>query len=207
MLQVDSRDHQLSHLSGLILWGGTSHTCCSPEGGESFLIGCLSSQIVDSGRLVVSTKCGHVFCSRCLRDALTSSHTCPTCRKRLTHRQYHPLYVWHHHCCRWWHHFRMCVQDHLNNVKWMLIDWSLFIIDYLILFQVFYFLNLLIWNKCIVFVFKLICTEQLLFTPQQYCEWEYLNNTSIAALVILMWYSCWCINITCSTASVCSSHL
>ncbi|XP_067375103.1 RING finger protein 4 isoform X1 [Channa argus] len=51
------------------------------------------SEIVESGRLVVSTKCGHVFCSQCLRDALTSSHTCPTCRKRLTPRQYHPLYV------------------------------------------------------------------------------------------------------------------
>ncbi|XP_074529359.1 E3 ubiquitin-protein ligase RNF4 [Halichoeres trimaculatus] len=51
------------------------------------------SEIVESGRLVVSTRCGHVFCSQCLRDALTSSHTCPTCRKRLTHRQYHPLYV------------------------------------------------------------------------------------------------------------------
>ncbi|CAJ1059288.1 E3 ubiquitin-protein ligase RNF4-like [Xyrichtys novacula] len=51
------------------------------------------SEIVESGRLVVSTKCGHVFCSQCLRDALSSSHTCPTCRKRLTHRQYHPLYI------------------------------------------------------------------------------------------------------------------
>ncbi|KAM9356629.1 E3 ubiquitin-protein ligase RNF4 isoform 2-T2 [Symphorus nematophorus] len=51
------------------------------------------SEIVESGRLVVSTKCGHVFCSQCLRDALTSSHTCPTCRKKLTHRQYHPLYI------------------------------------------------------------------------------------------------------------------
>lgn len=51
------------------------------------------SEIVESGRLVVSTRCGHVFCSQCLRDALASSHTCPTCRKRLTHRQYHPLYV------------------------------------------------------------------------------------------------------------------
>ncbi|XP_041652920.1 RING finger protein 4 isoform X2 [Cheilinus undulatus] len=51
------------------------------------------SEIVESGRLVVSTKCGHVFCSQCLRDSLTSSHTCPTCRKKLTHRQYHPLYI------------------------------------------------------------------------------------------------------------------
>nr|XP_057914338.1 RING finger protein 4 [Doryrhamphus excisus] len=51
------------------------------------------SEMVDSGRLVVSTKCGHVFCSQCLRDALSRSHTCPTCRKRLTPRQYHPLYI------------------------------------------------------------------------------------------------------------------
>ncbi|XP_017293540.1 RING finger protein 4 isoform X1 [Kryptolebias marmoratus] len=53
----------------------------------------LYSEIVESGRLVVSTKCGHVFCSQCLRDALTTSHTCPTCRKKLTCRQYHPLYI------------------------------------------------------------------------------------------------------------------
>ncbi|XP_061832798.1 E3 ubiquitin-protein ligase RNF4 [Nerophis lumbriciformis] len=51
------------------------------------------SEMVDSGRLVVSTKCGHVFCSQCIRDALSRSHTCPTCRKRLTPRQYHPLYI------------------------------------------------------------------------------------------------------------------
>ncbi|KAG7218140.1 hypothetical protein INR49_020591, partial [Caranx melampygus] len=74
------------------------HTSRSTPGTISCPV-CLDSytevrhQIVDSGRLVVSTKCGHVFCSQCLRDALTSSHTCPTCRKRLTHRQYHPL-VW-----------------------------------------------------------------------------------------------------------------
>ncbi|XP_077428783.1 E3 ubiquitin-protein ligase RNF4 isoform X2 [Vanacampus margaritifer] len=50
-------------------------------------------EMVESGRLVVSTKCGHVFCSQCLRDALQRSHSCPTCRKRLTPRQYHPLYI------------------------------------------------------------------------------------------------------------------
>ncbi|KPP63803.1 RING finger protein 4-like, partial [Scleropages formosus] len=56
---------------------------------------CLDSygEIVDSGRLVVSTKCGHLFCSQCLRDSLSESHTCPTCRKRLTHKQYHPIYI------------------------------------------------------------------------------------------------------------------
>uniref|UniRef100_A0A3Q2WXI1 Ring finger protein 4 n=1 Tax=Haplochromis burtoni TaxID=8153 RepID=A0A3Q2WXI1_HAPBU len=58
-----------------------------------YILDSKEQMIVGSGRLVVSTRCGHVFCSQCLRDSLTSSHTCPTCRKRLTHRQYHPLYI------------------------------------------------------------------------------------------------------------------
>ncbi|NXS47923.1 RNF4 ligase, partial [Balaeniceps rex] len=51
------------------------------------------SEIVQSGRLIVSTKCSHVFCSQCLRDSLRNANSCPTCRKKLTHRQYHPIYI------------------------------------------------------------------------------------------------------------------
>ncbi|KAL0973960.1 hypothetical protein UPYG_G00213440 [Umbra pygmaea] len=51
------------------------------------------AEIIESGRLVVSTKCGHLFCSQCLRDSLSRAHTCPTCRKKLTHKQYHPIYI------------------------------------------------------------------------------------------------------------------
>ncbi|XP_068132030.1 E3 ubiquitin-protein ligase RNF4 [Hyperolius riggenbachi] len=51
------------------------------------------SEITQSGRLIVSTKCGHVFCSQCLRDALKNATSCPTCRKKLTHKQYHPIYI------------------------------------------------------------------------------------------------------------------
>ncbi|NP_001016554.1 E3 ubiquitin-protein ligase RNF4 [Xenopus tropicalis] len=51
------------------------------------------SEIVQSGRLIVSTKCGHIFCSQCLRDALKNAPSCPTCRKKLNHKQYHPIYV------------------------------------------------------------------------------------------------------------------
>ncbi|NXD20733.1 RNF4 ligase, partial [Spelaeornis formosus] len=51
------------------------------------------SEIVQSGRLIVSTKCGHLFCSQCLRDSLRNANSCPTCRKKLTHRQYHPIYI------------------------------------------------------------------------------------------------------------------
>ncbi|XP_063046597.1 RING finger protein 4 [Engraulis encrasicolus] len=52
----------------------------------------LYSEIVQSGRVMVSTICGHTFCSQCLRDSLTHARTCPTCRKKLSHKQYHPIY-------------------------------------------------------------------------------------------------------------------
>ncbi|XP_042322162.1 E3 ubiquitin-protein ligase RNF4 [Sceloporus undulatus] len=51
------------------------------------------SEIVQSGRLIVSTKCGHVFCSQCLRDSLKNVNSCPTCRKKLGYKQYHPIYI------------------------------------------------------------------------------------------------------------------
>lgn len=51
------------------------------------------SEIIQSGRLIVSTKCGHVFCSQCIRDALRNVTSCPTCRKKLTAKQYHPIYI------------------------------------------------------------------------------------------------------------------
>ncbi|NWH37573.1 RNF4 ligase, partial [Chloropsis hardwickii] len=50
-------------------------------------------QIVQSGRLILSTLCGHVFCSQCLPFALQSASFCPTCRTDLTPGQYHPIYI------------------------------------------------------------------------------------------------------------------
>ncbi|XP_024600858.1 E3 ubiquitin-protein ligase RNF4 isoform X1 [Neophocaena asiaeorientalis asiaeorientalis] len=51
------------------------------------------SEIVQNGRLIVSTECGHVFCSQCLRDSLKNANTCPTCRKKISHKRYHPIYL------------------------------------------------------------------------------------------------------------------
>ncbi|NXO90768.1 RNF4 ligase, partial [Certhia brachydactyla] len=50
-------------------------------------------QIVQSGRLILSTLCGHVFCSQCLPFALQTASFCPTCRTDLTPGQYHPIYI------------------------------------------------------------------------------------------------------------------
>uniref|UniRef100_A0A803SVJ0 RING-type domain-containing protein n=1 Tax=Anolis carolinensis TaxID=28377 RepID=A0A803SVJ0_ANOCA len=52
-----------------------------------------SVEIVRSGRLVVSTKCGHIFCNECLSHSLNSARFCPTCREKLNRKQYHPIYI------------------------------------------------------------------------------------------------------------------
>ncbi|XP_040191240.1 E3 ubiquitin-protein ligase RNF4 [Rana temporaria] len=91
----DSKNNDV-YLSG----GGSSdltsvHTRSRSSGAHVSCPICMDgySEIVQSGRLIVSTKCGHIFCSQCLRDALKNATSCPTCRKKLTHKQYHPIYI------------------------------------------------------------------------------------------------------------------
>jgi len=45
------------------------------------------------GYHLLSTMCGHVFCSHCLPECMKLSPTCPTCRMRLSSRDYHQLYL------------------------------------------------------------------------------------------------------------------
>uniref|UniRef100_A0A2D4MCY5 E3 ubiquitin-protein ligase RNF4 n=1 Tax=Micrurus spixii TaxID=129469 RepID=A0A2D4MCY5_9SAUR len=51
------------------------------------------AEIIHSGRLIMSTKCGHIFCSQCLQNSLKNANSCPTCRKKLNRKQYHPIYM------------------------------------------------------------------------------------------------------------------
>lgn len=46
----------------------------------------------NSKDMFLSTLCGHVFCSTCLKESLKISMTCPTCRKKLKHNSFHPLF-------------------------------------------------------------------------------------------------------------------
>jgi len=51
-------------------------------------------EIKDVGKTLMSTTCGHVFCSTCLESSLKNNgNTCPVCRKRLKNGDYHPLYL------------------------------------------------------------------------------------------------------------------
>ena len=55
------------------------------------------SEIKSAGRHVMATTCGHVFCSECIGGILTKrdggASRCPTCRKKLTARTVHQLFI------------------------------------------------------------------------------------------------------------------
>lgn len=40
-----------------------------------------------------STICGHIFCSECIRTAIKAQKKCPTCRRKLTRRNIHRVYL------------------------------------------------------------------------------------------------------------------
>ncbi|GFT63010.1 hypothetical protein NPIL_685471 [Nephila pilipes] len=50
-------------------------------------------EMSSSKKSLMSTVCGHIFCSLCINEALKQSKVCPKCRKRLSSRQVHPIYV------------------------------------------------------------------------------------------------------------------
>ena len=59
---------------------------------------CMDSfaEVKASGRQVMSTTCGHVFCEECVKGVLgadASARKCPTCRKKLSSRAVHPLFI------------------------------------------------------------------------------------------------------------------
>lgn len=47
----------------------------------------------NNGQQLMSTNCGHVFCRRCIRVSIQTQRRCPTCRKKLTIRQIHPIFL------------------------------------------------------------------------------------------------------------------
>ncbi|KAJ7392509.1 E3 ubiquitin-protein ligase rnf4 [Desmophyllum pertusum] len=44
-------------------------------------------------RKLMSTTCGHVFCDQCIRSAVQMQSKCPTCRKKLSLKQLHPIFL------------------------------------------------------------------------------------------------------------------
>ncbi|XP_077865534.1 E3 ubiquitin-protein ligase RNF4-like [Saccoglossus kowalevskii] len=50
-------------------------------------------QIKSNRRHLVSTVCGHIFCNKCIVGAIQSQHRCPACRKKISMRQFHPIFL------------------------------------------------------------------------------------------------------------------
>ena len=51
------------------------------------------SRVFETSRSMVSTLCGHIFCSRCLPTCIQNDGKCPTCRKHLKSNGYHNLFI------------------------------------------------------------------------------------------------------------------
>lgn len=86
-------------MTGDLAGGPSSSSASSVEktsGGGLTCPICFDStdSIKASGRQLMSTVCGHVFCDACLKDSFrVLKQCCPTCRRKLTNKQYHPLFV------------------------------------------------------------------------------------------------------------------
>ncbi|XP_034250436.1 uncharacterized protein LOC117650903 [Thrips palmi] len=61
----------------------------SPEGWSCPI--CLESKTAVPE--IMSTTCGHIFCGTCIRSAVKLHKKCPTCRKKLTVKQFHKIFL------------------------------------------------------------------------------------------------------------------
>jgi late competence protein required for DNA uptake (superfamily II DNA/RNA helicase) len=48
---------------------------------------------MDTMQEETSTICGHLFCQSCIQGAIKTQKKCPTCRKKLTMKNIHRIYI------------------------------------------------------------------------------------------------------------------
>ncbi|XP_071947234.1 E3 ubiquitin-protein ligase RNF4-like [Antedon mediterranea] len=71
----------------------TDETLASPR-KEIVCPVCMESErMIKRQRQLVSTVCGHIFCNVCIVNSIKNQHKCPTCRKKLTLKQFHPIFL------------------------------------------------------------------------------------------------------------------
>jgi len=75
--------------------GSSKSTVQSPDSVAITCPICLDDvkQIRRSKRQVMSTICGHIFCDECIKTAIRTQHSCPSCRKKLNNKNIHPLFL------------------------------------------------------------------------------------------------------------------
>ncbi|GIY34636.1 hypothetical protein CDAR_384741 [Caerostris darwini] len=50
-------------------------------------------EILSSSKTLMSTVCGHIFCDSCLKICFRTKKACPRCRRKLTVKQVHPIFL------------------------------------------------------------------------------------------------------------------
>jgi hypothetical protein len=48
---------------------------------------------MDTMKQETSTVCGHIFCQACIHSAILAQKKCPTCRKKLSNKDVHRVYI------------------------------------------------------------------------------------------------------------------
>jgi len=48
---------------------------------------------LDKMKQVTATVCGHLFCLKCIRQVIDTNPQCPLCKRKLKHKDIHPIYV------------------------------------------------------------------------------------------------------------------
>ncbi|KAK2147077.1 hypothetical protein LSH36_571g02035 [Paralvinella palmiformis] len=89
IINLDSDgDFTIINLDSSVDWKQHCHRCQDQQVWKHIPVICRSS------RMLMSTNCGHVFCSSCLKAVMQQQQRkCPSCRKTLTERKIHPLYI------------------------------------------------------------------------------------------------------------------
>jgi hypothetical protein len=54
---------------------------------------CLEHMGAGTSRQMWSATCGHIYCGGCLKSAVKATRKCPTCRKNLTVKQIHQVFL------------------------------------------------------------------------------------------------------------------
>ena len=69
--------------------------CVSDDWLADFLFNILflMLQLQQSKVQLMSTVCGHLFCNPCIKAAVRANRQCPTCRRRLSANQIHPIFL------------------------------------------------------------------------------------------------------------------
>ena len=85
-------------VSGVTTFENEKGVCAENSGDEIDEIRCSIcwenvKTIKMSDKCVLTTSCGHLFCSQCLPTAISQQSTCPNCRIPQSHKDYHIIYM------------------------------------------------------------------------------------------------------------------